>query len=100
MRRARLWRPNLILGVVLLALWARVPPVGAQDHLKIEVVPNIPHSSRVASVAFSPDGVRVLSGSTDWNIKLWDVATGALLRAASPSPVGPRGTPGAIAPHA
>ena len=31
-------------------------------------------------MAFSPDGARVLSGSDDKTIKLWDAATGALIR--------------------
>ena len=47
---------------------------------KIEIVPQIPHSSFVSSVAFSPDGSRVLSGSHDNTVKLWDATTGALLR--------------------
>ncbi len=34
----------------------------------------------VSSVAFSPDGTRLLSGSADRTLKLWDAATGALLR--------------------
>src|SRR5262245_46068707 len=34
----------------------------------------------VLSVAFSPDGARVLSGGAYKAARLWDVATGALLR--------------------
>ena len=35
------------------------------------------HTDSVFSVAFSPDGTRVVSGSTDWLVKIWDAATGA-----------------------
>ena len=38
------------------------------------------HALGVSSVAFSPDGARVLSGSSDNTLKLWDAATGELLR--------------------
>ena len=34
------------------------------------------HSGSVCSVAFSPDGRTLASGSYDETIKLWDVATG------------------------
>ncbi len=34
------------------------------------------HEDLVASVAFSPDGRRMLSGSFDGTMRLWDVATG------------------------
>ena len=35
------------------------------------------HSDTVFSVAFSPDGTRVVSGSADKLVKIWDAATGA-----------------------
>jgi WD40 repeat protein len=52
----------------------------AEGKPKTEIVPQIAHLHSVNAVAFSPDGARVLSGSDDKTIKLWDVATGALLR--------------------
>jgi WD40 repeat protein len=38
------------------------------------------YSTQVYSVAFSPDGSRVLSGGGDGTLKLWDAATGELIR--------------------
>ena len=37
------------------------------------------HSSEIASVAFSPDGKTIVSGSYDKTIKVWDAASLALL---------------------
>ena len=37
------------------------------------------HSGGVWSVAFSPNGNRVASGSDDNLVKIWDTATGALV---------------------
>ena len=31
------------------------------------------HSHWVTSVAFSPDGTTIVSGSGDWTIKVWDM---------------------------
>ncbi|MEM6597947.1 MAG: NB-ARC domain-containing protein [Cyanobacteria bacterium P01_C01_bin.69] len=38
------------------------------------------HKNWVCSVAFSPDGTQLVSGSADRTIKLWDVATGECLQ--------------------
>ena len=34
------------------------------------------HTSVINSVAFSPDGNTLASGSRDWTIRLWDTRTG------------------------
>jgi WD40 repeat protein len=34
------------------------------------------HSNKVTSVAYSPDGKHVVSGSDDKTVKIWDSSTG------------------------
>ena len=36
------------------------------------------HSRRVLSVAFSPDGTTIVSGSDDQTLKVWDAGESAL----------------------
>jgi len=38
------------------------------------------HSGAVLSVAFSPDGKRIVSGSEDKRVKIWDVEDGPEVR--------------------
>jgi WD40 repeat protein len=47
---------------------------------KVEVVPLLAHPTSVSSIAFSSIGARVLSGSDDGTLKLWEFTTGRLLR--------------------
>ena len=53
----------------------KLPPPHYVDY-KLEC-PVIGHTSAVMSVAFSPDGRWVVSGSDEGLLKIWDAATGA-----------------------
>jgi WD40 repeat protein len=68
----------LALGAVLVC--SIVGEAVAQGKPNAEVVPQVGHSALVTSVAFSPNARQVLSGSQDSSLKLWDVASGTLLR--------------------
>ena len=52
---------------------------GLSSNTKLEIFPQVGHSVKVLSVAFSPDGNLIASGSADATIKLWN-RNGRLLR--------------------
>jgi WD40 repeat protein len=52
------------------------------------------HRDGVFSVAISPDGKRIASGSSDRSIKLWSLADGSVVRDFALPGVGSTGTPG------
>jgi WD40 repeat protein len=75
----RCWSLSEMLAVALACLSLNAG-VRADDEPKIEIVPQLAHAIWVRSVAFSPDGAQVLSGSEDKPLKLWETATGRLIR--------------------
>ncbi|MBA3017351.1 MAG: caspase family protein [Proteobacteria bacterium] len=67
----------LVLGFAMLTL-AQDKPASSAD--RPEIFPQLGHSNIILSIAFSPDGKYLLSGSADHTLKLWDVATGREIR--------------------
>jgi WD40 repeat protein len=67
----------IIIGVAIVPLF---DPPSASAQSKPGLVLQTGHSGGVRSVAFSPDGRLLASGSLDTSIRIWDVASGLLLR--------------------
>jgi WD40 repeat protein len=72
----------LLLGLLSTSTFS-VPPkaqTAPADSQKPEAVLQVGHRRAIRSIAFSPDGRWLASGAKDNTIKIWDVASGRLLR--------------------
>jgi len=70
---------SMSMVVVIMVLLLAVKTLAQQPELVVQTG----HVNDVLSVAFSPDGKTLASGSQDNTIKLWEVATGRELRTLS-----------------
>src|SRR5207245_1489818 len=69
----------LALAAVFSAASPAPPPIPNAGGAP-ELVLNIDHVGEITAIAISPDSRRIASGSRDRTVKLWDAATGRLLR--------------------
>lgn len=76
MKKTNITKTILLISILALLQFA----ANAQ---KAELVVQTGHTDVVRSVAFSPDGKIIGSGSDDNTVKLWDAATGQELRTLS-----------------
>ena len=76
---------SILLKLILLIIVAQVfsLSISAQDKQKVELVVETGHPEAVRSVAFSPNGKTLITGSRDNTVKLWDITSGRELKTLS-----------------
>src|SRR5690242_9725204 len=77
MKHSRIIHLLFALGIVV--------PSGsmAQGNRNVELIVQKGHSASINSIAFSPDGKLLASGSSDKSVALWDLKTGRQVRSLS-----------------
>lgn len=73
-------KASFTILLTLLAMAFASATVVAQSDQKAELAVQVGHSASVRSIAFSPDGKYLISGSHDQTVKIWDAASGIELR--------------------
>jgi len=66
--------------IILISCFASYFVLSQESGYKLETVIQRGHRAAVKSVAYSPDGKYIATGSRDNSVKLWEVATGRELR--------------------
>jgi WD40 repeat protein len=76
--RVRIVLLNVVIGIAV--TFGGAFEAAAEDRYPAEIVPQLGHSASVFSVSVSTDWRFVLSASDDKTLKLWELATGRLIR--------------------
>jgi WD40 repeat protein len=78
--RGRIMAATLVLAILTFLLVGVVAVQQVRYLISLLLPSRFSHKDRVTSVAFSPDGSCVLSGSADETLRLWSVPSGRLER--------------------